>query len=505
MNAFPSYTSFDPIPVPAPTPAPARQRTVKGPSNSYDAARTTDENKNHWANADALSVNSANSPDVRQKLRNRSRYEAANNSYAKGLVCGRADVTVGTCPRLQLSFPERYADPDFERPTSPPAGLAREVELRWAEWCDRVGLADKLRVMDRAETRDGEAFAVLVNNPGLPEDGVQLDLKLVEADQVATPDFDVLDRDAVDGIKFDQAGNPVEYHVLRRHPGDQGWWGAASLVSDYDRVPASKVIHLFEPDRPGQARGVPALTPGLPLFGQLRRYTLASLGAAELAAMIAGVIESDYASPTVDEAPEIEAMDQIPFARNALLTLPAGQKAKAFEGANPAPSYREFKNEILTESGRTIGAPRNVSTGSSADYNYSSGRLDQIDYQRTIQARRDRLRRIVLDRVFRAWAREAVAIPGYLPGGLPPLSSWRPLWRFDGFGSIDPVKEATANEIALNSGQTTLERVCAERGDDWEEVLEQQAREAQKRKALGLPEPAGKSSAAVTGGDAVND
>ena len=37
----------------------------------YDAAVTTDENRRHWANADGMSANSANSPDVRRTLRNR--------------------------------------------------------------------------------------------------------------------------------------------------------------------------------------------------------------------------------------------------------------------------------------------------------------------------------------------------------------------------------------------------------------------------------------------------
>ena len=48
----------------------------------YDAAQTSDDNRRHWAMADNLSADSAASPDVRRTLRNRSRYELANNSYA---------------------------------------------------------------------------------------------------------------------------------------------------------------------------------------------------------------------------------------------------------------------------------------------------------------------------------------------------------------------------------------------------------------------------------------
>ena len=51
----------------------------------YDAAQTTSDNMRHWAAADALSANTANSPIVRKTLRIRSRYEVANNTYAQAM------------------------------------------------------------------------------------------------------------------------------------------------------------------------------------------------------------------------------------------------------------------------------------------------------------------------------------------------------------------------------------------------------------------------------------
>lgn len=466
-------------------PGPPRRQFT--PQAKYDAAQTGVENQNHWANADALSATAANSPEVRHKLRTRARYEYANNGYCHGLLNGHANDVVGCGPRLQFALPEAYTDADFDRPAATPAGLDRAVELLWQEWADAIGLADKLRLMDLAKNRDGEVFALLVTNPALPAGMPQLDLKVIEADQVCTPNYDPTGKAAVDGIEFDAAGNPAFYHVLKRHPGDTIAW--VNSPYEYDRVPASQVVHLFDRRRPGQARGVPTITPSLPLFSQLRRLTLANLGASEIGAMIAGVIESEHPGGGDDDPVEIEAMDQVPFARNALLTLHNGMKAKAFDNGKPLPGYKEFKGEILTEAGRPLCAPRNVSTGSSAEYNYSSGRLDHLPYQRALRIDRDQLRCLVLDRVHRAWADEAAAIPGYLPAGLPPRPQWRSRWQWDGWESIDPLKDAKANETLLASGQTTLMRVCAERGEDWEEVLEQQAREAKKRKSLGLPEP----------------
>lgn len=461
-----------------PAAPPARPAAVRG---RYDAAQTTDDNRRHWAQADGLSANAAHTPAVRQVLRNRARYEALNNGYCKGLIRTRRNDTVGTGPRLQVTLPAAFTriDPDFgvPQPADVPAGAASAVERKWAEWADAVGLAAKLRLMVQTAERDGECFAVMTSNPALPEAGPQLDLRLFEGDQVSTPDLWWHDPLAADGVRYDAHGNPAEYHFLRSHPGD--------LVANplaYDRVPAAAVVHWYDPERPNQARGVPALAAALPLFAQLRRYTLATLTAAEVAAMISGVMKSNLA-PAYEPAPSQQtaqqpSFDRVEFERGALLTLPPGWEADSFNATQPVTGYGEFKKEILTEAGAGVAAPRNVSTKSSAEYNYSSARLDHIPYRGDIAITRDELRRVALDRVFRAWLAEARLIPGYLPADLPPPALWAWAWQWDAVPSIDPVKDATADNIGLNNGTRTLADVLAERqGKDWEEHLRQRARE----------------------------
>ena len=72
-------------------------RLIRG---KYGAAQTTDENRRHWASADALSADAAASAGVRRTLRNRARYEVANNSYARGIVLTLANDVVRTGPRI---------------------------------------------------------------------------------------------------------------------------------------------------------------------------------------------------------------------------------------------------------------------------------------------------------------------------------------------------------------------------------------------------------------------
>ena len=138
----------------------------------YDAATTTIDNVRHWAAADGLSANAANSPEVRRTLRNRSRYEIANNSYARGISLTLANDCVGTGPRLQMLTADAFAN--------------RFVEQEFFAWADAAGLAEKLRTMRLARVSDGESFGLLTSNPRI-DSPVQLDLKLVEAEQVTSP------------------------------------------------------------------------------------------------------------------------------------------------------------------------------------------------------------------------------------------------------------------------------------------------------------------------------
>ncbi|MCA9108236.1 MAG: phage portal protein, partial [Planctomycetales bacterium] len=173
-----------------------------------------------------------------------------------------------------------------------------------------------------------------------------------------------------DGIEFDSAGNPIAYHVLRSHPGD----ALGGLEAKFDRVPVENVIHWFRVDRPGQARGVPDILPALPLFAQLRRYTLAVLAAAETAADFAGILYTD--APAGGEAESAVPFEPIELEKRALLTMPSGWRMSQLESQQPTTTYSEFKRELLNEIARCLCMPANISRADSSGYNYASGRLD---------------------------------------------------------------------------------------------------------------------------------
>jgi len=436
----------------------------------YDAAATTDNNRRHWANADALSADAAASADVRRTLRNRARYEVANNSYARGIVLTLANDTIGTGPRLQLLTDD--------------AGVNREIEREFELWATEVCLAEKLRTMRMARAQDGEAFAVMANNPILVHP-VKLDLRIIEADQVASPFHVRTDRHEVDGVRLDRHGNPTAYRVLKDHPGGSTF----HFPSAFGTIPASNIIHVFRQERPGQHRGVPEITPALPLFAQLRRFTLAVLGAAESAAEFAGILYTD--APPSGEADAVEPMDLIELERNMLLTMPGGWKMSQLEPAQPATTYAEFKKEILNEIARCLNMPFNVAAGNSSGYNYASGRLDHQTYFKSIRVDQTFMAAKVLDRVLSTWLWEYALEVG-LDGGLLLDGMLRRLpshqWFWDGTEHVDPAKEARAQETRLRNHTTTLAHEYAKQGLDWEAELRQRAKEKALMNKLGLAE-----------------
>ncbi|MBN2584864.1 MAG: phage portal protein [Planctomycetes bacterium] len=428
----------------------------------YDAAQTTADNRKHWANADYLSANAAASSEVRRILRSRARYEAANNSYARGIVLTLANDLVGTGPRLQVLL------------GSAAGSMNQTLEREFAAWARAVDLAGKLRTMRMARATDGETFAVLFDNPAL-ETEVQLDLRLVEADQVTTPERPLDKAHAVDGIVFDSAGNPVEYHVLKSHPGDT----SSCLNRDYDRVPAEAVIHWFRGDRPGQSRGLPDILPALPLFAQLRRYTLAVIAAAESAANIAIFMKTT----TVPEAgpAEVDAMTEMDIVRNMAVFAPEGWEPTQIKAEQPTTTYGEFKHEILNEIARCLNMPYNIAACNSSGYNYASGRLDHQTYYKSIRVEQNHVETVVLDRILAAWLDEAVK--AFRLGN---LSDVPHQWFWDGYEHVDPAKEATAQSQRLTSHTTTLATEYARQGKDWETELRQRGKEVALMRELGL-------------------
>ena len=440
-------------------PAKARFSLPRWIRARFDAAQTNKDNAKHWGAAEFLSADAEADSHVRKILRTRARYEVQNNSYARGIVSTIANDAVGTGPRLQMLTESESVN--------------RLIEHDFTVWAKRVHLPAKLRTIRMARCQDGEAFAIMAQNPNL-KSNVRLDIQLIEADRVTDDQLNV-DATSVDGITFDAFGNPKSYKVLKNHPG-----GTAAFDLDFKMVRAEDMIHVFRQDRPEQHRGIPEITSALPLFAHLRRFTLAVVSAAEAAADFAGVLYTD--APANGEADAVEAMDTIQLERNMLLTMPGGWKMSQVDPKQPVTTYGEFKHEVLNEIARCLNIPYNIAACNSSGYNYASGRLDhQTDYN-SLKVDQAFLEETVLDRILERWLREWSLVNREKVDDC----DCHHVWFWDGHEHVDPSKEANAQQTRLKSRTTTLAAEYAKQGKDWETELRQIAKEEKLMEELGI-------------------
>lgn len=454
--------------------APATTQRRQGVQARYDNAQNTQENKANWWSTDYLSAKSANSLEVRRQLRIRSRYEVFNNPYLFGIANNNADDVIDKGPTLQVGLSDK--------------AKKKQVEQAWQEWANEVGLTEKLRTLKLARTIDGEGFWVLKSAPELYS-SVKLFPLDIEADQVTTPQPRNLASYWVDGLTIDRnTGRVLTYDILDNHPGDMFWPDLNPL--SFKEVPAKYVIHWFPKFRPGQVRGVPVFTSALDLFTELRAFRRATLRKAEIAANLTGVLETDAPPPDGTGVVAPDPLERIPLATGFLTTLYSKQKLHEFQTGTPSTTYEMFQEKCLGEACRPLSYPLNLALGTSQKFNFSSSKLDFVNYRHTLDVERYMCEVDVMNKLFRLWFEEAILVPKLLPAGLT-LANMPWEWHWPGYAELDPLIETEATLSQINGGMLTWKEYHAKNNRDWREVFAQMKAEKDllEQYELSLGEP----------------
>ncbi len=445
--------------------SPAKQFQIAA---RYDNAITTNENIRSWTNTDYYSARAANNFQVRRSLRVRSRHEVANNPFLFGITNGNADDLIDTGPTLQLDSGDKSYD--------------REVEMAWQDWCAEVEFVEKLRTCKLARTVDGEGFLIFKTVEEL-ESPVKLFPVDVEADQVTTPQPKNLAEYWVDGVDLHPITNrPRKYAVLKHHPGDLFWLNPL----DFQWVDAEFVVHWFPKFRPGQVRGVPVFTPSLDLFNDMRAFRKSVMDNAKLVAQHTVTLESEAPAGMDDDDNDEEyfPFKRVPVVNGTQTLLPKGMKAHTMDPKQPATTYEMWQTTCIGEACRPLSYPLNLALGTSHRFNFSSAKLDHINYRHSLNVERNDCERVVLNKSFKAWYQEAVLcgqIRAYDGLKLPPHD-----WHWPGYEPLDPVVDAEADIMRLQSGTLTWREFWAKRGFAWQDVAKWQSEEQKLHEKYGL-------------------
>lgn len=495
-----------------PPPGARRTRAVAVRNSVYEAAAQTRRTVG-WR-APTVSPNRAVVPYL-TTLRDRSRTAVRNDGYAKGAIEYLVSNVVGT----GLKPLSQAVDPEIRK-------TLHALWLRWTDHSDADGVLDfygQQAQATRAWLEAGECFLRL--RPRDPDAARRAGLAVPLQVQVLEPELcpHLLDRVQPNGhrvragIERDRFGQRVAYHFHPSRPTDGDDFDASVLV----RLPAERVIHLYDPLRPGQLRGLPHLTPGLVKFWELDKFDDAVLLRQQLANLFVAFLtraegahehEAEHpltGLPTSGTDPDKPALL---FEPGILQDLAPGEDVKFSTPPDAGAMYPAFMRQQLQSALTAAGVPYHAVTGDMSNLNDRVIRVILHDFRRRVQMMQHQIVAFQLcRRIWDAWL-QAVYLAGEIP--LPATFvddpwPWAAVtWSPQGWPYLHPVQDVQAQREAIRAGLTSRQAVVSEHGEDAEAIDQAQADDNARADGLGLAydsdgrKPRGAAASASTGDEA---
>lgn len=421
-----------------------------------------------------------------RKLRARGRELARNNAYARQYLSLLISNVLG--PR-GITFQGDVRNNDGQ----PAVRVNETIELARDEWSAVATLDGRLsRVQFEQQTlrgvaRDGEALVRLWR--GGPRDfpGNRFGFALEAIDPTQLDEQ--FNRAAGEGsneirmgVEMDGRGRPAAYHVFDRPITTFG----GSRGRDRVRIPADEIIHLYDPDRCNQTRGVTWFAPVMAAMRMLDGYTEAELVAARTSAAKMGWFtrEGDDADVSLDEnnSKSIE-MEANP---GTFEFAPQGYKLETWDPNHPNTAFGDFVKATL----------RQIATGLAIDYNTLANDLENVNYSSIrsgLLASRDQWRvrqqwwiASFENRLHVEWLNMALLNGALKLDSRDPRRFAAARWTPRGWPAVDPLKDMQRDVLGISSGLASRTQVLAEQGLDLEDVLEDLADEQDLAEQYGI-------------------
>lgn len=452
---------------------------------SFAAAMTNRLNFGDWAFATSRSAEADTKADLRQ-LRNRSRELRKNSPFGARYAQVLVENVLGP-NGIGLQAKNQTVEGKFF------ARANTAIETAWAD-AGRVKHWD----VEKKLTRD-EQLALAVSQWG--DDGEILIRKYRGTRfgpygfQCQVLDPDLLDETfnqeelgnlsrVVQGVEYDAYGAPTAYWLWTRHPSDSGGFNRERI-----RVPAADIIHAFIPMRPGQPRGIPHAAAVMSTLRMLDGYVEAELVAARVAsAKMYAVEDADPTQPMTRDPNAGPTEIQTDAEPGSMLDLRGtGGKLSPWDPQHPTTGFPDFTKTLARYIAVGFGISYQSLTADLSDTTYSSAKIG-------LQPERDHFRRFaqffvdhVLDDLFREWLAMALLNGKVLGVSGFDVDRWATVaWQPRGFPSPDPLKDAQADYMDVAAGTRTLTEICAARGVDFEEIVDQRKQEQELLKAAGV-------------------
>jgi lambda family phage portal protein len=422
-----------------------------------------------------------------EKIRENCRIAFFDSSQAQSIIFSLVDSVIGDGLTLESrplwQMLSALGKNDQER-----HDFSRDIEIRFDLWA-KSHESDSSEVKNFYELqyfeylnrlRDGETFWILRYSNDKTRLS-PLSLQQILPEQVRTP-LDTATMDAVkalghaiiDGIEVDGLGKKISIYVFENQHSQE-----------YKKIPFFSpsgrryVIHSVNSDTIGAIRGTSILASCLHELKKIVDYSVAELESAVMNAILAVWVKPSTERSSSTPFKGIQKrenekncasgdIDQATFDKPGLIVqnLKAGEELQSFDTKRPSVNFGTFVQYHTKVISASKGIPIEV-LDKSFNANYSASRASLLLHWQKVEVERVKVESQFLDHIFEAWFDLEVSA-GRIKAGLYGDSgllrkAWTShAWAGKRLPSIDPLKEATADDARLAQGSTTRERVSLE-------------------------------------------
>jgi lambda family phage portal protein len=342
----------------------------------------------------------------------------------------------------------------------------------------------------RQRLRDGEHLSRIrpryqEDMPGLPPVKIQP----MEADMLPVDKNETLKNGnrIINGVELNALDEIVAYHLFAEHPNtDWVYRKGSSIIPETSPVQASMIIHSYHPDRIGQLRGLPLITPcAVALWdfeGYLDSVRIAARAVANQVGIVTtpnpadlddstgttqpGLVGSRSDSESTEDSTS-EDVDTSAYVTDSSGTIveemragsifyaPDGTEFKITDARTPE-GIKEFVSVMLHQIAASVGESYHTLSGDMSDASFAQAKLGLIHEAQNWKARRqcEIVPQICtpLWRTCMAYAIKADLFRSTRPTPQQLLRLMRPTWSDPVMPSADRLVEAKAAEIELRAG-----------------------------------------------------
>jgi len=354
------------------------------------------------------------------------------------------------------------------------AQLMNEAWDGWTPYCDlssRFSFGTRQGLITREFRVAGEVFIYLTyGNTGRPR------IQLVESERCETPPKLSQNPNVIDGVQVDSNGRPEAYWFQEDSDTNrQPTWTA---------VAADRIVHLMDPSRIGQMRGLPIVYPVLRDLIDVAELQELEMLAAKDAASTSKVVTT--ADGDLD-AEQILRGESTTFSDGhkeyykqeiggETIVLRNGDTYSQFPSNRPSVAVQSFWDFVSARAAAGLGLPIEILIMRSLQGTTVRGLYDMAHaYFRCATA-------VLADPFARIWEHVMLnerSVRNRLPGDFrrirytPPRSI-----------NVDVGYNSNALINEWRAGFTTLEAIASARGEEWEQIMDQRAIEIQRSRQI---------------------